>query len=136
MTHIYVLYLLLSNPQYDDFVTSMRKDDPNVNEKDYELKYDDIKSPSTTKQLPPPCTTPYSSHITTTKDDTSVTKVNKVIHYTDLDWDDSGNKLMFASSSPPLSSDPVVCSNPEDTPPLSTIEPVIYSALVRKNDIK
>ena len=32
--------------------------------------------------------------------------------------------------------DPVVCSNTEDTPPLSTIEPVIYSAVVRKNDTK
>ena len=135
MTHIYVLYLLFSNPQYDDIVTSMRKDEPNVNEKDDKLKYDDIKSPSTTKQLPPPCPTPYSSHITTTKDDTPVSKVNKVISYTDLEWDDSGNKLKFTPSSPPpLSSDPVVCSNPEDTPPLSTIEPVIYSAVVRKND--
>ena len=90
MTHIYVHYLLFSNPQYDDIVTSMRKDEPNVNEKDDELKYDDIKSSSTTKQQPPPCTTPYSSHITTTKEETSVTKVNKVISYTDLEWDDSG----------------------------------------------
>ena len=76
---------------------------------------------------------------TTTKDDTAVTKVNKVISYTDLEWDDSGNKLKFTPSSPPsppLSSDLVVCSNPEDTPPLSTIEPVIYSAVVRKNDTK
>ena len=54
-----------SNTQYDDIVTSVRKDEPNVNEKDDELKYDDIKSPSTTKQLPPPCPTPYFSHITT-----------------------------------------------------------------------
>ena len=116
----------------------MRKDEPNVNEKDDELKYDDIKSSSTTKQPPPPCPTPYSSHITTTKEQTPVTKVNKVISYTDLEWDDSGNKLKFtpSSSSPPLSSDPVVCSNTEDTPPLSTIEPVIYSAVVRKNDTK
>ena len=117
----------------------MRKDDPNVNEKDDELKYDDIKSPSTTKQLPPPCPTPYSSHITTTKEETPVTKVNKVISYTDLEWDDSINKLMFtpfSSSLPPASSDPVACSNTEDTPPLSTIEPVIYSAVVRKNDSK
>ena len=117
----------------------MRKDDPNVNEKDDELKYDDIKNPSTTKQPPPPCPTPYSSHITTIKEETPVTKVNKVISYTDLEWDDSGNKLIFTPSSPPLSpasSDHVVCSNTEDTPPLSTIEPVIYSAIVRKNDTK
>ena len=115
----------------------MRKDDPNVYEKDDELKYDDIKSPSTTKQLPPPCPTPYSSHITTTKEEIPVTKVNKVISYTDLEWDDSGSKLKFTPSSPlPLSSDPVVCSNTEDTPPLSTIQPVIYSAIVRKNDAK
>ena len=136
MTHI--LYLLFSNPQYDNIVTSMRKNEPNVNEKDDELKYDDIKSPSTTKQLQSPCPTPYSSHITTTKEETPVTKVNKVISYTDLEWDDSGNKLMFTSSSlpPPPSSDPVVCSNPEDTPPLSTTEPVVYSAVVRKNDAK
>ena len=135
---MYFIYLLFSNPQYDDIVTSMRKDEPTVNEKDDELKYDDIKSPSTTKQLPPPCPTPYSFHITTTKEEISVTKVNKVISYTDLKWDDSGNKLKFTSSfpQPPLSSDPVVCSNPEDTPPLSTIEPVIYSAVVRKNDTK
>ena len=52
MTCIYVLYLLFSNPQYDDIVTLMRKDDPNVNEKDDELKYDDIKIPLTTKQPP------------------------------------------------------------------------------------
>ena len=51
-------------------------------------------------------------------------------------WDDSGSKLKFTSSPPPLSSDPVLCSNPEDTPPLSTILPVIYSAVVRKNDTK
>ena len=81
MTHIYVLYLLFSNTQYDDIVTSMRKDDPIVYEKDDELKYDDIKSPSTTKQQPPPCPAPYSSHITTTKEGTPVTKVNKVISY-------------------------------------------------------
>ena len=139
MTHIYVLYLLFSNPQYDDIVTSVRKDDPNVYEKDDELKYDDIKSPSTTKQPPPPCPTPYSSHITTSKEETPVIKVNKVISYTDLDWDDSGNKLMFipsSSSLPPASSDPLACSNTKDTPPLSTIEPVIYSAVVRKNDTK
>ena len=49
MTHIYVLYLLFSNTQSDDIFTSMRKDDPNVYKKDDELKYDDIKSPSTTK---------------------------------------------------------------------------------------
>ena len=49
----------------------MRKDEPNVNEKDDELKYDDIKSPSTTKQLPPPCSTPYSSHKLRQKRDTS-----------------------------------------------------------------
>ena len=42
---------------------------------------------------------------------------------------------MFTSSSS-LSSDPVVCNNPEDTPPLSTTEPVIYSTVVRKNDTK
>ena len=138
MTYIYVLYHLFSNPQYDDIVTSMRKDEANVYEEDDELKYDDIKSPSTTKQPPPPCPTPYSSHITTTKEETPVTKVNKVISYTDLEWDDSGNKLKFTSSSPPspLSPDPVVRCNPEDTPPLSTIEPVIYSAIVRKNDTK
>ena len=29
-----------------------------------------------------------------------------------------------------------VCSNTEDSPPLSTIEPVIYSTVVRKNDTK
>ena len=136
MTHIYVLYILFSNPQYDDIVTSMRNDESNINEKDDELKYDDIKSPTTTKQPPPPCPTPYSSHITATKEEIAVTKVNKVISYTDLEWDDSGNKLKFTPSSPPPSSDPVVSSNPEDTPPLSTIEPVIYSAVVRKNDTK
>ena len=77
------------------------------------------------------------SHTTTFKEMKPVTKVNKVISYTDLEWDDSGNKLKFMPSSPPpLSSDPVVCSNTEDTPPLSTIEPVIYSAVVRKNDTK
>ena len=124
---------MFSNPQYDDIVTSIRKDDPNVYEKDDELEYDDINSPSTTKQPPPLCPTPYSSHITTTKEETPVTKVNKVISYTDLEWDDSGNKLKFTPSSP---SNPIVCSNPEDTPPLSTIEPVIYSAVVRKNDTK
>ena len=44
---------------------------------------------------------------------------------------------MFTSSlPPPLSSDHVVCSNTEDTPPLSKIEPVVYSAIVRKNDTK
>ena len=135
MTYIYVLYLLFSNPQCDDIVTLMRKDDPNVNEKDDKPKYDDIKSPSTTKQLLPPCPAPYSSHITTTKDDIPVANINKIISYTDLEWDDSCNKLMFTSS-PSLSSDPVVCSNPEDTPPLSIIEPVVYSAVVRKNDTK
>ena len=34
----------------------------------------------------------------------------------------------------------IVCnlynSNPEDTPPLSTLEPVIYSAVIKKNDTK
>ena len=40
------------------------------------------------------------------------------------------------SSFPPSNSYPVVCSNPEDTPPLSTIESVVYSAVVRKNDTK
>ena len=69
---------MFSNPQYDDIVTTMRKDDPNVYEKDNELKYDDIKSPSTTKQPPPPCPTPYSSHITTSKEETQVTNVNKI----------------------------------------------------------
>ena len=129
---------MFSNPQYDGIITSVRKDEPNVNENDDELKYDDIKSPSTTKQPLPPCPTPYSSHITTAKEEIPVIKVNKVISYTDLEWDDSCNKLKFTpSSSPlPLSSDPVVCNNPEDTPPLSTIEPVIYSAIVRKNDTK
>ena len=137
MTHIYVLYLLFSNPQYDDIITSERKDEPNVNEKNDEPKYDDIKNPSTSKQLPsPPCPTPYSSHITTSKEETPVTKVNKVISYTDLEWDDSGNKLKFTPSSPPSSSDPVVCSNPEDTPPLLTTQPVIYSTVVKKNDTK
>ena len=36
----------------------------------------------------------------------------------------------------PPRSDPIVCSNSKDTPPLSTTEPVIYSAVVRKNDTK
>ena len=40
------------------------------------------------------------------------------------------------SSFPPSSSDPVVCSNTEDIPPLSTIKHVIYSAVVKKNDTK
>ena len=131
---------MFSNPQYDDIFTSVRKDEPNVNEKDDELKYDDIKSPSATEQSPPLCPTSYSSHITTTKEEIPVTKVNKVISYTDLEWDDSGNKLKFTPSFPPSlpppSSDPVLCSNPVDTPPLSTTEPVIYSAVVRKNDTK
>ena len=71
------------------------------------------------------------SHITTCKEETPATKVNKVISYTDLEWDDSGNKLKFTPSSPPPSpsSDPIVYSNIEDTPPLSTIEPVVYSAI-------
>ena len=40
------------------------------------------------------------------------------------------------SSFPPSSSDSVVCSNTEETHPLSTIEPVIYSTVVKKNDTK
>ena len=39
MTHI---YLLFSTPQYENIVTSMRKDDPNVYERNHKLKYDDI----------------------------------------------------------------------------------------------
>ena len=118
MTHIYVLYLLFSNPQYDDIVTSVRKNELIVDEKDDESKYDDIKSPSTTKQLPPPCPTPYSSHITTSKEEIPVTKVNKVISYTDLEWDDSGNKLKFTPSPPPTTttSDLTIYSNTEATP--------------------
>ena len=53
--------------------------------------------------------------------------------------DDNSNMLKFDTHTappypPPFSTqtDPVVCSNPEDTPPLSTIEPVIYSAVVRE----
>ena len=100
LTYMHVFYLLFSNTQYDDIVTSMRKDEPNVYEKDDELKYDDIKSPLTTKQLPPPCPAPYSSHITAIKGEIPVTKVNKVISYTELEWDDNCNKLMFTSFPP------------------------------------
>ena len=58
-----------------------------------------------------------------------------VIPYqTKLEWDDSGNKL---PSPPSLSTQKelVDCSNTEGTPPLPTIEPVIYSAVVRKNGL-
>ena len=81
---------------------------------------------TSTRKSPPPCPAPYSSKLIPKKDtqDTNA----KVITYADLQ--------LKMSSDPPPSSDPVVCSNPEDTPPLSTIEPVVYSAVVRKNDTK
>ena len=58
-----------------------------------------------------------------------------------LEWDYNSNMLKFTTPSalpPPFSrqTDPVVCSNPEDTPPLSTIEPVIYNGVVKKTDTK
>ena len=36
----------------------------------------------------------------------------------------------------PPSSDPLVCTITEDTPPLSNIEPVVYIIVVRRNDTK
>ena len=83
---------------------------------------------TSTRKSSPPCPAPYSgSSKLTPKEDTQDTNV-KVITYTELQL----KMLAF----PPSNSDPTVCSNPEDTPPLSTIEPVIYSAVVRKNDTK
>ena len=41
-------------------------------------EYDSVKDPLTTKQPPPPCPAPYFSHITTSKEETQVTKVNKI----------------------------------------------------------
>ena len=60
------------------------------------------------------------------------------LHHT-LEWDYNSNMLKFTTPSappPPLSSDPLVCSNTEDIPPLSIIEPVIYNGVVKKNDTK
>ena len=76
-----------------------------------------------TRKSPPPCPAPYSSKLIP-KEDTNA----KLITYAELQ--------LKMSSFPPSNSYPVVCSNPEDTPPLSTIEPVIYSAVVKKNDTK
>ena len=81
---------------------------------------------TSSRKSPPPCPAPYSSKLIP-KEDTQDTNT-KVITYADLQ--------LKMSSNPPSNSDPVVCSNPEDTPPLSTIEPVIYSIVVRKNDTK
>ena len=79
---------------------------------------------TSTRKSPPPCPAPYSSKLIPKED----TQDAKVITYADLQ--------LKMSSFPPSNSYPVVCSNPEDTPPLSTIEPVVYSAVVRKNDSK
>ena len=62
------------------------------------------------------------------------------LHHT-LEWDYNSNMLQFTTPSappPPFSTqtDPLVCSNTEDTPPLSIIEPVIYNGVVKKNDTK
>ena len=82
---------------------------------------------TSTRKSPPPCPAPYFSKLTP-KEDTQDTNV-KTITYAEL-------QLKMSSFPPTSSSDPVVCSNAEDTPPLSTIEPVIYSAVVKKNDTK
>ena len=79
-----------------------------------------------TRKSPPPCPAPYSSKLIPKKDTQDINA--KVITYADL-------QLKMSSFSP-SNSDSVICSNPEDTPPLSTIEPVIYSAVVRKNNTK
>ena len=49
-----------------------------LNEKEDQTEYDSVKKPSTTKRQPPPCPAPYSSHITTSKEETQVTNVNKI----------------------------------------------------------
>ena len=81
---------------------------------------------TSTRKSPPPCPAPYSSKLIL-KEDTQDTNT-KLITYADLQ--------LKMSTFPPSISDAVVCSNPEDTPPLSTIESVVYSAVVRKNDTK
>ena len=84
---------------------------------------------TSTRKSPPPCPAPYSgSSKLTLKQDTQDTNV-KAITYAEL-------QLKMSSFPPITSSDPVVCSNTEDTPTLSTTEPVIYSAVVKKNDTK
>ena len=49
----------------------------NLNEKEYKTEYDSIKDPSTTTKqlLPLSCSAPLSFHITTSKEETQVTKL-------------------------------------------------------------
>ena len=49
-----------------------------LNDKEDQTEYDSVKDPSTTKQPPPSCPIPYSSHINTSKEEKQVTNVNKI----------------------------------------------------------
>ena len=53
-------------------------DESDLNEKEDKIEYDSVRDPSTSKQPPPPCPDPYSSHITISKEETQVTNVNKI----------------------------------------------------------
>ena len=53
-------------------------DESDLNKKKDKTEYDRVKDPSSTKQPPPPCPAPYSSHITTSKEETQIINVNKV----------------------------------------------------------
>ena len=64
---------------FDDIYFQFKMDESDLNENEDKTEYDSVKDPSSTKQPPPPCpvSSYYTSHITTSKEETQVTDVNK-----------------------------------------------------------